>query len=133
MADAVTTNVLFSGTKRYNVVLTNVSDGTGETNVVKIDKSTLTGPEGAEPGSIAIEYIEWDIQGFDYVKLAWDHTADDTALVLYGGGLMDMTDRSKLIDPASAGGTGDLLLTTSGLGATFSYTIHLRCILKGSV
>jgi len=63
MADAVTTNTIFSGTKRLVERYTNISDGTGEAAVIKVDKSTLIGPDGTEPAKIVIEKIEYVCDG----------------------------------------------------------------------
>ena len=41
MADAVTTQVLQDGERQYIAKFTNLSDGTGESKVTKIDVSTL--------------------------------------------------------------------------------------------
>ena len=41
MADAVTTQVLQDGERQYIAKFTNISDGTGESKVTKIDVSTL--------------------------------------------------------------------------------------------
>ncbi len=128
MVDTVNTQVVFSGKLRHVVQLTCVSDGTGESGVVKVDKSSLTGPNGAEPSKFVIEEIEWGIQGFDYVKLDWDHTTDDEAVVLANNGYKDYRPFGGLVDPGSAGGTGDLLLTSSGAasGASYDILLHLR-------
>ena len=128
MADSVDSVVLFSGTRRRAVRLTNVSDGTGESAVIKIDKSTLIGPDGTEPSKLVVEEIVWNIQGFTSVRLFWDHTTDDEIDMLSGGGSRDYTAVGGLRDPGSAGGDGDILLTTAGAvsGATYDISIVLR-------
>lgn len=134
MADAVTTNVVSDSDTRYAVHLTNISDGTGESAVVKVDKSALTAEDAAEPASLDIEEVRWNIQGFTSVRLLWDHTTDDVALVLTGNGYEDFRGQPSnvakkgLADPRSAGGTGDILLTTAGAvsGATYDITLRLR-------
>ena len=89
MADTVTTQVLQNTKATYVVHLTNLSDGTGESNVVKIDKSTLLNVTGVEPRRIIINSIRWAIQGMTYVKLTWDHATDVTAMILNGNGFDD--------------------------------------------
>jgi len=135
MADAVAVNVIANTTSRYVVHLANVSDGTGETGVVKIDKSTLLSPAGIEPVSIDIEVVRWNVQGFTSVKLYWDHTTDDLAMALAGSGMDDFLSSGPcpegvpngLKDPRSAGGTGDLILTTAGTTSGNTYDITLWC------
>jgi len=127
MADAVNTQVVFRGTKRFIVTLTSVSDGTGETAVVKVDKSTLIGPDGTEPSRIVVEKIEYAMDGMA-CRLYWDHDADDEIAMLSGAGYFDWTEGGGLCDPASAGGTGDIILTTfsHALGDSYTITLFLR-------
>lgn len=131
MADAVTSIVLSNGQVYYGIHLTNISDGTGESAVVKVDKSTLLASDGAEPASLDIVSARWAIQGFTSVRILWDHTTDDTALALSGSGYDDFTGFDAdstpkgLADPRSSGGTGDILLTTAGAAANATYDITL--------
>lgn len=135
MADAVASNVLSNGREYYGIHLTNISDATGESAVIKVDKSTLLASDGAEPASLDIVSARWNIQGMASVRILWDHTTDDVALVLSGSGYDDFSglpDADKtpkgLADPRSAGGTGDILLTTNGAisGGTYDITLWLR-------
>lgn len=128
MADAVNVQVVRQNGRRYVVHLTSVSDGTGESNVVKVDISTLKLVDGVTvPTYTAIEYIEYSVSA-GYVLLEWDHTTDDEIAVLSGQGSMDWTPYGGLVDPRSTGGTGDILLSTSGFasGDTYDITIQLR-------
>ena len=78
MTDTVDIQVLANTTMRYHVRLQNRSDSTGESAVVKVDKSTLTGPlKGVEPGSLVLEEAEGSVQGFASVRLDWDHDTND--------------------------------------------------------
>lgn len=130
MADSVTTQIVFNGSVRYVAHFTNISDGTGESNVLKIDKSGLTGPQpGVEPGALALDWIEYSIQGMSSVRLFWDHDTDDKIVILpTGSGYKDFRDVGRLQDPRSAGGPGDVLLTTNGQvsGGTYDITACFR-------
>lgn len=136
MADTVTSIVLADTPYHYGVHLTCVSDGTGESAVVKVDKSAIKkAAGGSEAAALDIESVRWAIQGFSAVKLLWDHTADDTAMVLAGSGYdefprptLDQALSACLKDPGSAGGAGDVLLTSTGAasGATYDITLWLR-------
>lgn len=128
MTDTVDSNIVFSGKRKYIVRLTNVSDGTGESAVVKVDKSTLTNSNGEEPDKLNVREIQWSIQGFTSVRLFWDHTTDDEIAVLAGNGYRDFREGGVLVDPASAGGAGDVLLTTAGAvsGATYDILLTLE-------
>jgi hypothetical protein len=127
MADAVDSLVVFSGRRRYVARFTNLSDGTGEAAVIKVDKSTLAGPDGTEPSKLVVEKIQYNCDGMS-VRLFWDHTADDEIVTLAGHGCFDWTNVGGLVDPGSAGGAGDIVLTTVGHAANDSYdiTLHLR-------
>lgn len=134
MADAVTSNVILNSNKHYVIHLTNISDGTGEAAVIKVDKSTLLASDGAEPASLDILQARWAVQGFTSVRILWDHTTDDTGLVLSGSGYDDFTqliddtrlkNTAGLADPRSSGATGDILLTTAGTTSGNTYDITL--------
>lgn len=118
MADSVTTQVLFSSPKRYVALFTNVSDGTGEAAVAKVDISAL---EGA-PARVSIRKIKFSTFGMS-VSILYDHDADDRVFVANGEGEWCFPDKIK--DPASAGGTGDILFTTNGHTAGDTYSILL--------
>ena len=63
MADAVTSQTLSDGGKTAVVKLTNISDGTGESSVAKVDVSALTNDIdlipyiGIEAGAAAAEAV----------------------------------------------------------------------------
>jgi len=136
MADTVATQVVGQTADDLIIHCLNISDGTGETTVIKADKSAYLARDGAEPASLDIAWVRWAVQGFTSVRLLWDHTTDDRALVLSGSGYDDFRGASQevvptncyLKDPRSAGGPGDLILTTAGAssGATYDITIGLR-------
>jgi hypothetical protein len=133
MADTVTSRVVFSNTnsRKYIVHLTGISDGTGESAVVKVDRSALTNGAGQAPDKIKIASIRWNIQGYSYIKLSWDHTADDTAMVLSGNGYDNFESYGCLVDPNTSGDTvtgaiGDLLLTSVGAASGASYDVTIE-------
>ena len=129
MVDTVDSKVVFAGTRKRIVKLTNISDGTGESDVVKVDVSALIGPDGTAPTYTAIEEVQWSIQGFTSVRLEWDAATDDEALILAAGnGYMNFANVGGLVDPRAAGTTGDILLTTAGAvsGATYDLTLVVR-------
>jgi len=133
MTDAVSTKVLFTGNNIYSIRITGVSDGTGESDVVKIDKSSLIGPKGVEPARIKVMDISWDISGWEGINLEWDGSTDAVAFVLSTNGYEDFAKVGGLVADNSDG-TGDLLLTTVGTGASGdTYTITLNCRLKGGI
>lgn len=134
MADAVTTKTVWENATHIKVHLTNISDATGESAVVKVDKSALLASDGAEPASLDIEEVRWNIQGFTSVRLLWDHTTDEVALALSGTGYDDFRGRFEeknetggINDARGAGGTGDIVLTTAGAVSGATYDLTLLC------
>ena len=136
MADTVTTRVLLDSPQQYIVRLMSLSDGTGESAVSKVAKASIgLAADGAAADSLEIESVRWNIQGFACVTLLWDHTTDDVAYRLCGSGydepgqlaglVRNMTTTPGATDPRSSGGTGDILLTTTGAAANASYDITL--------
>lgn len=126
MADTVDTIVVFNGQIRIGVRLYCKSDGTGETDVIKITKSTLVNSLGVEPASLDLEEVWWSINGFSSVQMQWDHTADDEIVILaQGNGFQSYAEKGNLRDPRSAGGTGNILLTSSGAVSGASYNLFL--------
>lgn len=121
MADAVTSQVLFNGSRRVVKAFTSISDGTGESAVTKVDISALIGA----PTAVSILKIWYEVVGMS-VKILFDHTTDDLALVLSGHGFWDFTSFGGFKDPASAGDTGDILFTTTGHTSGDTYTIILE-------
>ena len=130
MADTVDALVVRNSPREYVVRLTNVSDATGESAVVKIDISTLTGPQRIAPTAVSVQEISWKIQGFTSIRLFWDHTTDDEIAILSGNGYISYRESGGLMDPRTTGGTGDVLLTTAGAASAATYDITIAVRLK---
>ena len=106
----------------YNV--RGVFSAADETNTIIIDLSTKTGPLGAAPSKIKLEEVWWTINGFDYITLSFDRDTDVVIDYYYGQGYMDYKPYGGKIDNGT-GGTGDLLLSTTGgaSGGNYSFII----------
>ena len=59
MADAVASQTLVDDNRRAVIKLTNISDGTGESAVTKVDVSSLATNEGRTCTGVTIEKIWW--------------------------------------------------------------------------
>ena len=133
MADAVTSQTLADGDKIAVVKLTNISDGTGESSVKKIDVSALaSNSAGAACAHATINQIWYDIGGMR-VALEWNASSNVVAIVLGGsaaagnmGGHMDFRSFGGIKNNAGGGINGDIDLTTSGHTNLDHYTIVLE-------
>tara|TARA_R100000700_G_C3130077_1_gene115656 strand:- start:404 stop:838 length:435 start_codon:yes stop_codon:yes gene_type:complete len=130
MADAVTTQtILDDAGKNLVVKLTNISDGTGESDVTKVDVSALTsGRNGQACSGITINRIWFSNVGMGF-RLFWNATSNQ--FILEAGAdqtdTWDFTWSSKslpgIFNNAGSGKNGDLLLSTVGHSSGDSYTI----------
>ena len=125
MADAVTTQTITdtSGVK-YVVKLTNVSDGTGETLVKKVDASELTFM--TEDGNRKISRVWYSVNTANSksaVELIWDGATNSTSMVLGGNGYMDLRTAGNEIVNNATTPTGDVLLSTKSFAIGDNYTI----------
>ena len=125
MADAVTTQTITdtSGVK-YVVKLTNVSDGTGETLVKKVDASELTFM--TEDGNRKISRVWYSVNTANSksaVELIWDGATNSTSMVLGGNGYMDLRTAGNEIVNNATTPTGDVLLSTKNFAIGDNYTI----------
>lgn len=129
MADTVDTISILTGRNRIVRKFTNVSDGTGESAVTKIDISTLTGPNGSAPTKLVIEEVKWDVQGFSSVELLIADSSDTIALICSGNDYIDFRGVGGFVSDGS-GGTGDLKITTNDAALNSTYDITVVCRLK---
>jgi hypothetical protein len=130
MADAVATQVILDGERLYIAKFTNISDGTGETGVLKIDVSTLT-PNAFQRPCDGVKINKIWVQTLNMgVDILWDATTDVLcesvpANVLYK---MEYDEFGGLPNNAGAGKTGDVLFSTVGAAAGDRYTIIIEAI-----
>ena len=134
MADAVTSQIIGDnvGAKNILVKLTNISDGSGESEVAKVDVSTLAkSAHGDDCSRVNIEEIYYDIFGMR-VDLLWNASTNVICKVLGANGAlssqgyMDFRDFGGITNSAGSGVNGDLLLTTTGHTSGDHYTIILK-------
>jgi hypothetical protein len=127
MADAVTSQTLADGPKYAVIKFTNVSDGTGESAVTKVDVSALaSSADGDTCSGVVIERIWWQCIGMK-VQILWDATSDQFCIELgeNQSGNHDYTIFGGLTNNAGAGKNGDVKFTTVGATAADTYTVIL--------
>jgi len=130
MADAVTSQTILDGERLFIAKYTNISDGTGETGVVKVDVSTLNpNAFGYACNGVKINKIWSTTHGME-VRILFDATTDTFAWLIPQNTnyLMDFSTFGGIPSNAGAGVTGDVLFTTSDASSGDMYTIVLECI-----
>ena len=128
MADAVTSQTLFDGDKHVVMKFTNISDGTGESAVKKVDVSALNSDiYGNTCSSVAIEKIWWQCIGMK-VRMFFDATSDKFIIELgeNQSGYHDYSEFGGIKNNAGSGKTGDIDFTTVGHSSADTYTIILK-------
>jgi hypothetical protein len=123
LADAVASQILVDGARNCVMKFTNVSDGTGEAAVLKVDVSALSNA----PARVSIEGIQATTFGMG-VDILWDATAD---VVVWHVPQdvdvdQDFTSFGGIPNNAGAGITGDIMFTTIGATAGDRYSIILK-------
>jgi hypothetical protein len=130
MADAVTSQTILDGERLFIGKFTNISDGTGESGVVKIDVSALNAnASGLACNGIKINKIWAQTVGMS-IDILWDATTDLLCETVPENQfyLMDYSSFGGLPNNAGTGKTGDVLFTTVGAAAGDRYTIVIEGI-----
>lgn len=121
------------GFHRGAVMLLADEDDTSEDAATKIQRSNLLTLTGREPRAIAVDRIDYDIAGYDQIKLYFDD-GDNTPIAVLGSGAgsIDFDSVGGITSPNAAptapddGFTGDIMITsTLASEASGSYSIML--------
>jgi len=130
MADAVASQTLLDGERMAIMKFTNLSDGTGESKVIKVDVSTLTSSaSGQACDGVTITKIHASTHGLE-VQIYWDATTDVFCWCVPQNSTytMDFEKFGGLTNNAGAGKTGDVLFSTADATAGDFYTIVLEMV-----
>jgi len=128
MADAVTSQTIIDGERNCVMKFTNVSDGTGESAVAKVDVSALaSNAAGVACSEVRVLRISHAIVGMS-VQLFLDATSNVLLVELAesSNGHMDFKNFGGLPNNAGSGKTGDVLFTTKGHSSGDTYSITLE-------
>jgi hypothetical protein len=130
MADAVATQTLFDGERMAIMKFTDISDGTGETKVTKVDVSTLI-PNSFNLACTSVTIVK--IHAFTHgleVDMYWDATTDVLITTIPQNTMysMDLTQFGGLWNNAGAGKTGDIQFSTRDASNGDTYTIILEMV-----
>lgn len=129
-----TVKTLVSGTRKLVIVVNHAWTAADETDVVIVDRSTLTGPDGISlPGRIRVDEVTWSVSpGLEAVTLEFDDGTDEVIGNFQGQGYADYRPYGGLSmtgDPTTDT-EGDILLNEKGGAAGEYYNIILNCSLK---
>ena len=128
MADTVASQTLQDGVKQAVFKFTNVSDGTGESAVTKIDVSGLSkNAKGQSCTRVTIDEIWWQCNGMK-VQVLFDASSNLLCIELgeNQSGHHDYSSFGGLVNNAGSGVTGDILFTTVGHSSADTYTITMK-------
>ena len=125
MVDTVTTQILRDGRRNLVMKFTNISDGSGESAVTKVDVSSLS----EAPARVRITRIDYTTAGIG-LDISWDADADVLALTIP----QDMSDSidyrwfGGVTNNAGAGRTGDIKFSTNNsplAGDRYTVVLHM--------
>lgn len=130
MADTVATQTLVDNERVAIMKFTNLSDGTGESKVLKVDVSALTpSASGGACSGVTITKIHASTHGME-VQIWWDATADVLAWIVPQNSqyTWDWEKIGGLTNNAGAGKTGDVLFSTADANNGDMYSIVLEMV-----
>tara|TARA_R100000329_G_scaffold75197_1_gene64950 strand:+ start:159 stop:566 length:408 start_codon:yes stop_codon:yes gene_type:complete len=130
MADAVTSQTIIDGERNCVMKFTNVSDGTGESAVAKVDVSALaSNAAGVACSEVRVMRISHAVVGMS-VQLFFDATSNVllAELAESSNGHMEFADFGGIPNNAGSGKTGDILFTTKGHSSGDTYSIVLEMV-----
>jgi hypothetical protein len=130
MADTVTTQIIQDGERNCIMKFTNVSDGTGESAVVKVDVSALqSNPSGIACSEVRLVRVSHAIVGMS-VQMFFNASTNVLLMELAesSNGHMDFQDFGGIPNNAGSGKDGDILFTTKDQTSGDTYSIILEML-----
>lgn len=130
MADAVASQTLFDGEHTAIMKFTDISDGTGESKVVKVNASALTASaSGKACSGVTITKIHASTHGME-VQIYWDATTDVLCWIVPQNSqyTWDFEKFGGLINNAGTGKNGNVLFSTVDASSGDMYSIILEMV-----
>ena len=130
MAAAVTSQTIEDGERNCIMKFTNVSDGSGESAVAKVDVSALSNnSSGTACSEVRVMRVSHAIVGMS-VQIFLNATANVLLMQLAesSNGHMDFQDFGGIPNNAGSGKNGDILFTTIGHTDGDTYSIILEMV-----
>jgi hypothetical protein len=130
MADAVTSQTLLDGERLAIMKFTNISDGTGETAVTKVNVANLArSGSGQACTGVTVTKITSVCHGLE-VRMYWDATVDvpfflSTINTNYEN---DFSSIGGITNNAGAGKNGNIVFSTADQSLGDTYTVVLEMV-----
>jgi|TARA_Y100001951_G_C11228871_1_gene233381 hypothetical protein len=127
MADAVTSQTLVDNDRIAVMKFTNISDGSGESAVAKVDVSALNSHSRSSTACSRVHVLRiWYMTIGMQVQLFWNATTNVILGEFEGDGVKDFRSFGGIKNNAGSGINGDVLFTTRGHSNLDTYTIVLE-------
>ena len=118
------------GNRRHIVQCTNISDGTGEDDAIKLKRTDMRTSSGNIPSKLVIEKIQYEISGMT-VKVSYNNVNDEQVAVLTGSDVLDFTPMGGFVPEDDVDNEGgDIVITTENANLGDNYNIILTVRLK---
>lgn len=133
MADLVTVQTLLNGPRHLVMRFTSVSDGTGESGVIKVNATTANGVvvqgQTIYPGTnLKVTRCRYNVYSMG-LRIQWVASSNEDMLVLNGYDDLDFRDIGAIQNPGStvlSGATGSIAFTTIGANLNATYSVILE-------
>jgi len=130
MADSVTSQTLIDGERMVIMKFTNISDGTGETAVLKVDVSALTpSASGQTCTRVTVNKIYISCHGME-VRMYWDASTDVPFFLSSPTATqtLDMSGFGGITNNGGTGVTGDIMFSTADASSGDTYWCILEMV-----
>jgi len=130
MADAVTSQTLVDNDRTAIMKFTNISDGTGESAVLKVDVSALLpSASGKTCTRVTVTKIYIANHGME-VRMLFDATTDVPFYLSSPGATqtLDMTGFGGITNNGGTGSTGDIVFSTADASSGDTYWCILEMV-----
>jgi len=118
-----------SGRRRGCTIITGINDATAAdlTDQVVLDKSTFTDGNNAEPSKFTVLSITSNVQGMTRLVVEFDRATDVLLAAVGNGSFYANFDHPYSgASDSGTGGTGDLVVSTTGGEANASFTLVIE-------
>jgi len=130
MADAVTSQTLLDGERLAIMKFTNISDGTGETAVTKVNVANLAkNGAGLACTGVTVNKITSVCHGME-VRMYWDATTDVPFFLaaVNTNYTNDFSAIGGITNNSGAGKNGNIVFSTADASAGDTYTVVLEMV-----